>query len=182
MASGKPYVSAGNIGNPGEVSLEASHLDTTVGGDCFFDIFETLVDAVKTLIEDAGHGTAGVTAEFLSGFIVAFLDVVFDLVEEVVNIGGSHVEIDDTLDNESHTKDEADEHGGHPAGTTLDVLFFQYLVEGFVFGYFVGNGGNGSFGGLGYGSAIIGCYLFGLICSGSGSFLSANVVEIGECQ
>ena len=115
--------------DPGEVVLEAGHLDATVAGDGFLNILQTLVDTVETLVEDAGHGATGVAAEFLGGLIVAGFHVVLDTTEEFFDVGGGHVQIEDALNHEGHTENKAEEHGGHPACTTLDVLLFEYLVE-----------------------------------------------------
>jgi len=111
--------------------------------------------------------------------------MLFDAFEQFLHIGGGHVQIEDTLDDKSHTEDEAEEHGGHPASTTLDVLFFQDLVEGL--GLF--DGGCDGFGFLSDGglsdSAVDSLLvdLFGCGLCGLGSIvLSHDTIEIGECQ
>ena len=171
--------------NPGHVVLETSHLYTTIGGDSLFDVVKTFVDTVKALIEDGGHGATGVAAEVFSAFVVAFLHIAFDTLEQLLDIGVGHVQIEDTLDNKSHTEDEAEEHGGHPACTTLDVLFFQHLVEGL--GLFLGGCyGFGFLGNRSFSNGAVDCLLvdlFGCGLIGLGSIvLSHDTIEIGECQ
>ena len=100
--------------------------------------------------------------------------------EELLDIAGCHVQVQDALDDESHTEDKAEEHGGHPAGTTLDVLFFEHLVE--RLGVLLGGGSSFLNGGGFLDDGLVGG-LGDLFCGfGSGLILCLHVIEVGKCQ
>ena len=127
--------------DPGETALQATHFHTTVGHDGLLGDVQAFVGTVKALIEDAGHGTAGVAADLLGGVHATGLHGILHAGEQLVGVGGGHVQVDHTLDHEGETQDQAEQYGGHPYGVTLDesVLEGLFALLGTI-GYHLGGG------------------------------------------
>ena len=49
--------------------------------------------------------------------------------EELAGVGGRHVEVDDALDAQGQTEDQANQHERHERGATFDEVLLHGLVE-----------------------------------------------------
>ena len=115
---------------PFSIWLNEAHLDGTVGDDGLFDDIDALVGTEETLVEDGSDRAAGVAADLLGLLDATFLERSLNLVEELGGVRLGEGEIQDSLDGEGETEDEADEHEAHEAGATFDELGLEGLVEG----------------------------------------------------
>ena len=68
--------------DPGYALLQVAHLHRTVGNDGFLDHLEALFHAVQSLIEDACHRSAGVSAHFLCGLHASAAQCTVDVFEQ----------------------------------------------------------------------------------------------------
>ena len=78
-------------------------------------------------------------------------------------VGGAEVQVDNTLDSDCKTENQAQKHGRHPQCITLDNFLFENLVHGLTLNIGLGvevSGGSS----LLYNGAVSG-YSFGLILS-----------------
>ena len=116
-------------GDPAEALLHEAHLDGAVGDDGLLDDVDTLVGAEEALVEDGSDRTAGLAADLLGFFHATLLERFLDLVKELGGVGLGEGEIQDSLDRESKTEDEADEDEAHEAGATFDELGLEGLVQ-----------------------------------------------------
>ena len=163
-------------GDPAEALLHQAHLDGAVGDDGLFDDVDTLVGAEETLVEDGSDRAAGVAADFLGLLDATVLEGVLDLVKELGGVRLGEGEIQDSLDGEGETEDEADEHEAHEAGATFDELGLEGLVEG---NFLTGTGEK--VGGRLSGGDLLGSGRGGSLVLG-GSDVRSEGHETGNCQ
>src|SRR5688572_3562266 len=87
---------------------------------------------VKALVEYTSDRPTGVAAHFLGGFSATTAEGRLYVGEQFGGVGAGHVQVDDPLDHEGKTHDEADQHRGHPHGITFNEALLEHLVTTFA--------------------------------------------------
>ena len=83
----------------------------------------------ETIVENAGDGALGVTADILGFLDTTLGESVLNLGDELLGVGFRERQIEDPLDSEGKTKDQAEDDRGHEGGTSLDEIGLDLLVE-----------------------------------------------------
>ena len=107
-----------------------------VGNDGFLYHLQALFHAVQSLIEDACHRSAGVSAHFLCGFHTSAAQCTVDVFEQLRVVGRGHVQIDDPLYAQGKAEDQSDQNDAHELRSAFNEFGLDDLLEGRIFSYF----------------------------------------------
>jgi hypothetical protein len=97
--------------------------------DCFFNRIYAFLVTIQTLIENTCHRSAGIAANFLSGFNTAFFQGCTNFFQKFTGVCGGQIQVNDPFDTNSQPDNHHKKNRGHPCYATLNKLFLKYIMQ-----------------------------------------------------